>query len=308
MTVQEFLQLNEASISSAGASWDSCEALLNLNKARSALFGIDTFHGLVESVCMNACETIFMPWFGEDIKAVYRCKKIIGIAPGEYWVNAFGDCCGPQEGVTDTQTYSPVPTANSFNSRIGIRNRDILDNGRKVSISYYTPSGTSVTEDLILNDEIPSITEETVRAFISINKGSTSGMLYFYSVNSEGVCCEKLFPAYPLETNLLYRQYCISRTCCSSCSQIVVKVKRKYFPFTELNYNYPIDFPEHALALAMQAISEINKRTPDGYKLYQGLISSAINYVRKNTSKKQETIGDIGNSSDYPTIIEECIL
>ena len=73
-----------------------------------------------------------------------------------------------------------------------------------------------------------------------------------------------------------------------------------------MHYNHPIDFEEHPLSIGMQAISELNKRTTEGYKMYQALIGSAINYLKKNTSKKQETVGDIALTTDYPSILNEC--
>lgn len=303
MTVQDFLQNNEASISASGAAWNSCQALRQLNRARSLLYGLDTWHGLTGTICMNACSVISLPYFVEDIKAVYRCSKLMYIAPGEYWAAGEGACCGAEEHITDNGEYSPVPVSNSFNSRIGIRPSDIEDKGKEVTITYLSDGASHITEKHVLDFEAMSVTESQVRKIISISKNHTFGPVVFNSVGPDGECCDKLFKAYPPETHLRYRQYCLSSACCSACNQIIIKYKKKFFNFYETDYNKELDFPEHAMYLAMIAISESDKRSPEGYKMYQEYVRSAINYLKKFQTKKEETISDIGISSDYPSIV-----
>jgi hypothetical protein len=308
MTVQTFLELNEASIGPSGAAWDSCDALKQLNKARSALYGLEDFDGLIQPICMNSCATLHMPWFGQMVKSAYRCNQIIPIAPGEYWAAVPAYCCGPSVGITDLQTYSPVPVANTFYSRIGVRGLSAEDIGTKVKISYYTHAGSIQTDELELISSGVSVTEMSVASIISIKKGPTDGRVAFHVVDSNGECCgNPMFYAYALEDDLKYRQYCMSLSCCSSCRQVIIKVKKKYLPFTDKHYNHQIDFEEHPLAIAMQAMAELSKRTQEGYKMYQVLIASAINYLKKNTSKAQETIGDMTLSTDYPAVVDECL-
>lgn len=303
MTVQEFLENNESSIGASGAAWDSCNALKQLNRARSLLYGLDAWHGLTGTICVNACATISIPFFVEDIKAVYRCKKLLYIAPGEYWTTGEEACCGTEDKVTDNGEYSPIPVTNSFTSRIGIRSSDFEDTGKKVKITYLTSNASSVTDELTLDDAGMAVTENSVRRIVSISKEATHGVVSFYSVGPDGECCDKLFKAYPQETHLRYRLYSLSSECCSSCKQVIIKYKKKFFKFTEIDYNRELDFPEHAMYLAMIAISESDKRTIEGYRLYQEHVKSAINYLKKYQTKKEETISDIGISNDYPSIV-----
>ena len=307
MTVQTFLELNESSIGPIGAAWDSCDALKQLNKTRSAFYGLEDFDGLVVPVCMSSCATLHMPWFAEMVKSAYRCNQLIPIAPGEYWAHAPAHCCGVPVGITDLQSYSPVPVANTFNSRLGFRPISAVDVGKKIKVSYYTTAGSIQTDELELTANGNSVTEMAVGAVISIKKNPTDGRVAVFTVDSNGNCCSLLFYAYALEDDLKYRQYCMNLSCCSSCQQVVIKVKKKYLPFTSAHYNHPIDFEEHPLAIGMQSIAELGKRTTEGYKMYQALIGSAINYLKKNTSKKQETISDLGLSTDYPTVLNECL-
>ena len=307
MTVQTFLELNEQSIGASGAAWDSCDALRQLNKARSALYGLDDWDGLIVPICMSSCATLHMPWFAEMAKSAYRCNQLIPIAIGEYWAHPPGNCCGVPVGITDVQTYSPVPVGNLFNSRLGFRPMSAVDIGKKIKVSYYTLAGSIQTDELELTTG-NSVTEMAVGSVISIKKSPTDGRVAVFTIDSNGNCCEPLFYAHALEDDLKYRQYCMNLSCCSACQQVVVKVKKKYLPFTEAHYNHPIDFEEHPLAIVMQAISELNKRTTEGFKMYSSLISAAINYLKKNTTKKQETVSDIGLTTDYPTIIDECLV
>ena len=227
MTVQTFLELNESSIGPSGAAWDSCDALKQLNKSRSAFYGLEDFDGLVVPICMNSCATLHMPWFAEMAKSAYRCNQQILIAPGEYWASPIANCCGPSVGITDLQTYSPVPIANIFRSRLGIRPISVVDVGRKVKISYYTTSGSIQTDELELTPDGNSVTEMSVSAVISIKKGPTDGRVAVFTVDANGNCCSPLFYANALEDDLKYRQYCMNVSCCSSCQQVVVKVKKK---------------------------------------------------------------------------------
>lgn len=300
MTVQEFLLMNEASIGPTGGNWDDCNALNILNKARSALYGIDNFSGLLRKICVPCGEKIYLPWFADRAVGAYRCNGIVPIATGEYWADAISSCCGEALGITDLNNASPVPISNSFNSRIGIKITDINDAGAEVVITYQNESGSYITETLKSNDFNDfSVTESKVLKIISIKKSSTYGFIQFYTSNSDSKCCELLFSAHPLESHLSYKTYC-TPSCCDPNKQIVVDVKRKFIPLSDKHYNLPIDFPEHALGLAMDAISLKDKKTPEGMAGYKDAIGSAIAYLRKNEIKEKQSYGDAGQSNDYP--------
>jgi len=302
MTVQDFLQLHESSIGPTGARWDDCIALNVLNKARSALYGIDAWSGIVDTICVNACQFIYLPWFADITKGAYRCDGIIPIATGEYWTYANGAYKGLGTRITDLNKISPVPVTNDFSSRIAIKSEDFNDEGVSVKVTYQSHGGSIITEDLSVGFQGYSVTETKVKRFLSIRKPATHGYIRFYSVNSDGVVGDPIFPAAPMETHLQYKAYCIESSCCSSCKQIIIDVKRKFIPFSDMHYNLAIEFPDHALALAMQAVSELDKRTPDGNSSYQSLMGSAISYLRKNQIKEKDTYGDAGDSDDYPEI------
>jgi hypothetical protein len=303
MTVQDFLENNESAIGAAGAAWDSCDALKQLNRSRGLLYGLDTWHGLTGIICMDACGTLYMPHFVGDIKAAYRCNQNLYIAPGEYWAESNEMCCGAEEKIVDDGSYSPVPVENSFTTRIGVKPSDVNDTNGIVKITYITDGGSVVTDELTLDYDKFAVTENQVRTVVSISKPKTWGQIYFSTVSPDGTCCAKLFKAYPRETHLNYRKYCLSSKCCSECNTVIIKYKKKYFKLDETDYNRELDFPEHAMYLAMMAIAESDKRTVEGYKLYQEYVRSAINYLKKFQAKKEESISDIGISNDYPEII-----
>lgn len=303
MTVEDFLKLNEAAIGATGGSWDDCNALTQLNKARSALYGIDHWSGLTERVCVPACGCIHIPWFADRAIGAYRCTGIIPIATGEYWAHADRSCCGAEERITDLNSISPVPVTNSFASRIGIKITDIMDENTEVTITYQNEAGSYITQILTGKFDSFSVTETSLRRIVSIRKKPTSGFIQFFSANSDGECCSLLFSAHPMESHLQYKQYSVSTECCSSCKQVVLKVKRKYVPLATMHYNLAIEFPEHALGLAMQGISELAKRTDAGFTSYQAHIGSAISYMRKNETKEKDTYGDLTHSNDYPEVV-----
>lgn len=301
MTVQDFLILNAESIGPTGGDWNSCDALRVLNKARSALYGIDNWSGLITKVCVPCGASLIMPWFADRAVGAYKCKSIVHIATGEYWAVAPSNCCGDQFGITDMNQTSPVPVSNLFTSRLGIEIADFEDVGKQVTITYQNDAGSIITEVLTLGDfGSLSITSTSVRKVFSIKKPDSYGFFKFWSVNSDGDRGSLLFSAHPLETHLAYKQYCVPSCCCPN-EIIVVDVKKKFIPFTYNHYNFPIDLPEHALSLAMDAITNKDKKTAEGVQMYNTLIASAINYLRKNEIKEKTTYGDSGHSDDYPS-------
>lgn len=304
MTVEDFLKLNEKYIGPTGGSWDDCNAIPQLNKARSALYGIDSWSGLVDTICVPSCGPISIPWFADRVVGAYRCTGIIPIATGEYWASAERSCCGQEEHITDLNKISPVPVLNSFGSRVGIKITDIMDEDTSVTVTYQNKSGSYVTEQLAGKFDSFSVTETDVMKFISIKKKPTNGFIQFFSSNSDGECCKLLFSAHPMEGHLQYKQYCVSDACCSECKQIILKVKRKYVGLSTMHHNMPIEFPEHALSLAMQAEAERDKRTAEGFSGYQTMIGSAIAYMRKNEIKEKDTYGNFTQSNDYPAVVD----
>lgn len=301
-TVREFLEMNYSSIGTSGGEWDSCEALNQLNLARSAIYGLDNFAGLIEHVCVSSCKITRIPWFAESIKAAYTCIENKTIQDGEYWVGASKSCCGRGMNFTDNATYSPVPITNKLDTRLAVRCSDFNDVGKKVTISYYSFSGSLITEELRIGEK-DSVTEVAVRSIASIRKDSTAGVVSFFSVDENGCAMKRLFYAHPMETSLRYREYCFSDPCCDGCSQIVLAVKKKFFPFTKDHYNLQIEFPEHALSLAMEAIEAKAKRTLEGFTLYSQLLRSSLNYLQKNTAKEHQTDTDMGATNDYPSVV-----
>lgn len=301
-SLKEFLQENEKSIGANGGAWDSCEALTQINSARAILYGLDNWIGTLKHICVHSCHVVNIPWFAESIKAAYTCNKSILISDGEYWAPANKGCCEKQVGFTDNASYSPIPAPLDLGCRIGVMPRDLEDYGKKVSVSYYTTKGSLVSEELVLGSSF-SVTENRVGKVEAITKDSTFGIVSFFSATPRGKKACFLFNAHPMETSLRYRQYCFNDPCCNQCKQLVLIVKKKFFRFTKEHYNHQIEFPDHALALAMEAISEKDKRTAEGISLYERLIQTSIRYLKKNTQEENETFSEMTASNDYPSII-----
>jgi hypothetical protein len=303
MTVQEFLEMNESSIGPTGAAWDDCNSLLMLNKARSALYGVDNWSGLIDKICVPCGEKIYLPWFADRAVGAYECKGIVHIATGEYWTGVSGSCCGNSLGIVDLNKVAPIPVSNEFSTRIGIRITDIEDANTEVVITYQNHEGAWLTETLSSSDfNHLSVTESKVKHIISIKKPSTHGFIQFYATNSDGECCGMLFQAHPMEQHLQYKTYCVP-SCCDPSKKIILDVKRKFIRFTDKHYNLPIDFSEHALSLAMEAIASKDTRTQEGRAAYRDQIQLAINYLRKNEIKEKQSYGDGGQSNDYPSFV-----
>jgi hypothetical protein len=247
-----------------------------------------------------------VPWFGERIKFAYRCNRPIIIAAGDYFMDTGRDCCGGEEHITDLEQKSPVPITNYFTTRLGFKLTDMDDEGAILKITYVTRNGNHVTDELTMVFGQSILTSMSVREVVSIKKEPSNGMIRVYSTTPDGNCCDQLFPIYPLESHLNYSMYSVNSQCCNSCDRLVLVIKRKYLKFTEKHYNYPIDFADHGLALIMEAISEKDKRTPEGFAQYNSLLRSGINFLKTNTTKEQSTFGDVSLSKDYPAVVNGC--
>lgn len=295
MTVKEFLQENEASILAKGGKWDDCRSITQLNRARSLLYSLGDWDGLTVYSCVPNCASgrLITPWFASEIKAAYTCKGKVTIATGEYFSIVSKSCCGKRIGITDTQTYSPTPIDLDEQCKgISLMASDMLDEGQDVSISYINRKGSVVTDKFNIKEAFKKYkTSTSVKKIVSISKSPTSGGIHFYS-NENGSPC--LFSLSPYESSPKYRVYCINGSECDSCcgENIVLKLHKKYVPYTDKHYDHLIDLNPYALSLGMQAISALDQRTTEGFNLHNALVRNAVDFLKKEQLEKSSFSSD----------------
>ena len=294
MTIKQFLIENASSIGGAGSSWDDCNALTQLNRARSLLYSLGDWDGLTVYACVSKCASgrLITPWFASEIKAAYTCNGPITIADEEYFRIVNKSCCGRAVGITDTETYSPTPVELEDEcSSISIVSGDMNDVGKTISIVYINRKGSIVTDEIEIKEAFKKYkTSFPVRKIISISKPPTGGEIFFYS-NKEG--CKRLFTLSPYESSPRYRVYCINDNDCSCCGdKVILKLRKKYIPYTDIHYEHLIDLNPYALSLGMQAIAALDQRTPEGFNLHNALVRNAIDFLKKEQSEKSSFSGD----------------
>lgn len=295
MTVKQFLIENASSIGGAGSSWDDCNALTQLNRARSLLYSLGDWDGLTVYSCVQKCSSgkLITPWFASEIKSAYTCNGNITIADEEYFRIVSKSCCGRQVGIIDTETYSPTPVELDDNcSSISIVSGDLNDTGKVVSIVYTNRKGSIVTDEIEIKEAFKKYkTSFPVRKIISISKPPTGGEIFFYS-NKEG--CKRLFSLSPYESSPRYRVYCLNNNECGSCcgGNIVLKLRKKYVPYTDIHYDHLIDLNPYALSLGMQAISALDQRTVEGFNLHNSLVRNAVDFLKKEQLEKASFSSD----------------
>lgn len=313
MTLKEFLQNNESSIGESGGNWNDCNSLNQLNKARSILYSTGIWDGMIAYTCISNCYNgrLIVPWFADQILDAYTCKKRVTIETGEYFSIVDKSYCGKQIGITDTQTYSPTPVDLQLLSRgLSITSGDMDDQDKIITIVYLNNRGSVITDEIEIDQAFKKYrTSTSIKKIVSISKPASSGEIHFHS-NSKG--CPYLFTLSPYETNPQYRVYCVNGNECNHCfpdggccsdTQIVLKLKKKHFTFTELHYNHQIDFNSHALALAMQSIPELEKRTPEGLNMHRQLIKEALDYLKKNNNVRDDKPNNFSPHNYYPEVV-----
>lgn len=304
MTVREFLQNNESSIGSNGAAWDHCDALNQLNKVRSLFYSIGDFDANTAYICVTCWgNRIYLPWFSNKILGAFNCRGTIRIGDSELFAIVDRSCCGRSVGVIDNEQYSPVPINNSFNGKLLFRIMDSEDVGSLLKVSYINLSGSLVIDEILFEE--PFINYETsleVREIKSISKPSTNGIVAVsYSAT------EPLFHLSPYVTSHKYRMYCLQSDCCDG-ETITLHIKKCYFPFTALHYDHLIDFPDHALSLAMEAIGARASRTTEGIAVYEKLLANAINFLKRQKFESTDSVTESSATAPNNVDLMEDIL
>lgn len=295
MTLKEFLQENSGSIGDSGGEWDSCEALKQLNRARSLIYSLGNWDGLTTYACVSPCSKgrFVTPWFASEVKAAYTCRETVTINSGEYFSLVNKGCCGNKLGITDTQTYSATPVPIDELCRgFSVFSGDMDDEQQTITVVYHNNKGSVITDEFQLTEAFKKYrSSSSVKKIVSISKPPTSGEVHFHS-NEKG--CPYLFSLSPYESSQRYRIYCINANECGGCcgKQIVLKMRKKCFPYTALHYHHQVDLNSHALALGMQAISALDQRTPEGLNLYRSLVREVIDLLKKEQTEKSDFSSD----------------
>lgn len=292
MTIQDYI--NNASLT--GGITDSCQAISMLNAARELLWPMDDFVGTIEYGCVMPNDSCFyLPAHIETIRKAWSCNQNIPINNENWYYVDQGfvsEICGDAVSLIRTDKSVVLPVSFPKSHQIGFRPSDSNDIGKSISVTTRNVFGSIVNENI----ELVSLTETSygelaVEEIISINKPATEGAIQVWA---RGECDEsKIYVIEAFEHSVRYWQY----KSINACECILIKGKKKYFPYKENDLYREIDIRNpSALQFASQAIEHQRARN---YKEYQNalLIARTLLERTKEDLKKTNNLGAISQAN-----------
>lgn len=292
MTIQDYI--NNASLT--GGITDGCQAISMLNAARELLWPMDDWVGTIEYGCVNPKDGCFyLPAHIETVRKAWACNQNIPINNENwYYVDQgfVGDMCGAPVALVRTDRSSVLPVDFPKHSQIGFRPSDAYDIGKAVSVTTKNVFGSVVNESIVLGSLTEtSYGELAVDEILSINKPPTEGAVQVWA-RSE--CEEKrVYLIEAFEHSVRYWQY----RSVNACECIIIKGKKKYFPYKENDLYREIDIRNpSALQFASQAIEHQRAKN---YREYQNALTIARTHLErtKEDLKKTTSMGATNNTS-----------
>tara|TARA_R110000868_G_scaffold13848_6_gene64406 strand:+ start:11462 stop:12379 length:918 start_codon:yes stop_codon:yes gene_type:complete len=282
MTIQDYI--NNATLT--GGITDSCQAISMLNAARELLWPMDDFVGTIEYGCVMPNDSCFyLPSHIETIRKAWGCKQNIPINNENWYYVDQGfvsEICGDSVSLIRTDKSVVLPVSFPKSHQIGFRPSDSNDIGKSISVTTRNVFGSIVNENINLN----SLTESSygelaVEEIISINKPPTEGAVQVWA---RGECDEqKIYVIEAFEHSVRYWQY----KSINACECILIKGKKKYFPYKENDLYREIDIRNpSALQFASQAIEHQRSRN---YKEYQNALMIARTLLERTKEDLKKT-------------------
>jgi len=293
MTIGEFIEENGF----LGGDTDICSAIKMLNAARRVLWKLDDWVGTIGYGCVNTnAGCFYLPSHIETARYVYECDKNLPLHD-EIWyhldANELNEWCGRQHGVIQTDIFHALPVGIPYKAQIGFKPQDESDIGTIIPITIKNPVGSTRTERLELKGlDVVSFTEDDVSEVISIAKKKTSGRVSVYSLSAGKQC--KL---YTLEADEVTPKYRVYKSPCT-CSCLVVKGKKKFFPYNEEDLDRDLDLDPSGVAFAQKALMH---QKSNAYNEY----AAALKIARSHLERAKEDLGQKQGASKpskwYPT-------
>lgn len=292
MTIQEYI--NSASLT--GGITDGCQAVAMLNAARELLWPLDDWIGTIEYGCVTPKDSCFyLPAHIETIRKAWSCKQDIPINNENWFYVEQGfvsELCGSNVTLVRTDKSVVLPVSFPKSHQIGFRPSDSNDIGKTIAVTVRNVFGSIVAENITLTSlSETTYAELAVEEIISINKSPTEGAVQVWA---RGECDEaRIYVIEAFESSVRYWQYKAINTC--EC--ILIKGKKKYFPYKETDLYREIDLRNpSALQFASQAIEHQRAKN---YSEYQKALMIARTLLERSKEdvKKTNAPGAIAQSN-----------
>lgn len=283
MTVQSYIDQS----SLLGGITDGCQAISMLNAARELLWPLDDWTGTVTYGCVRLNEgCFFLPFDIESVRKAWKCGQNIPIN-NENWLyveqGMLSDFCDGEVSIVRTDKSVVIPVHFPTDDQIGFRPSDAGDEGKEIAVTIRNVFGSVSNEAIKLGSIRETVYAElAVRELISINKRPTEGAIQVYSKNDCDVETRRyVIEAY--ETDVRYWQY----QSLNSCECVVIKGKRKFFPYKETDLYREVDIKSmSALQFASQAIEHMRNKN---YKEYQNALLIARTHLERTKEDIKRT-------------------
>lgn len=269
MTIRQQLEYIESQL---GIPAESCIALQKINEARLNLWNKGDWTDTYDFIHMRVSSgKFYLPWWAKSVKKAWECCA--EIAMGERcWEYADPQTSkGSEVVITSTGQKVSIPYDIPLRAQLGFAATDSNDKGKSVRLSVFTPGGTRGSETITLaglNEPIKA--ELDVAKVTGLSKDKTYGCVEVYMYDD---CGEKLiYTIDPTEIVSESSVYCV-KTCKSKC--ILLKVKKKHFPYSEYNLDASADLPVTAIQYMIEAFNV--KQDIAQYKALLGFAIAELN-------------------------------
>lgn len=307
MTTKEFLEQSSGFAGTSGYAWDSPEALMYFNRARRLIWNRGDYEGLLEYGCIkvDGCE-FFLPYHLETLRAAWPLKYGAQVdLVGRYYERierAFLDSCCD----VGCDKYTATKRGDNFafpSSK--------LYNGITAFFQILDTEDENVTIEVFAEDDKKSVTSEkltlvkpfeyyqlevSLGKFLSLRKPRTFGRVrvLLYEDNKNEHFLEHFLE--PFETNSKYSLYNISP---NPSGNMVILAKKRYYTYSEKDYDKEIDINPDALEFAMAAVVKKETDNDDGYV---SKVQLTEEHLEEEQQDKASSAGSVG-STFFPSII-----
>lgn len=284
MTIREYI----AESSFFGGIADECAAIKAINAARRLLWTLDDWVGTISYGCVSIKDGCFyLPRHIETARYIWECDKNVPLRD-EIWYhldcNDLGDYAAGRgySAVVSTDIWNALPVTIPYKEQIGFAINDETDAGKEINVTIKNQSGSVRTQKLTLPELGKSIfADDGVLEIISINKAKTNGSISILTRAGSDEC-----RIYVLEADEVNPRYRLYRAPCA-CSHVVVKGKKKFFPYNEGDMDRILDLDPSGISFAINALEHKKNKEYDQYAATLKLARAHLERAKEDLGQKQ---------------------
>lgn len=258
-----------------------------LNEARLLVWDKGDWENTLENVCYCCADScITLANRHKQVRAAWLCNQPLDLR-GEWYQfvtqleGRCGDVCTKylQEISGYFVTFKDYKT-NPFHIRIKPEN--VQDVGKEITFKMVNAQHQRVDVTLTIGQPFVAVTSlDVYNGVISVSKPLTEGRIRVYAYDPT-LATETLIAIYEAEDqNPFFKKYRVPKRC---GDQLVMRVKKKYFPLVE-DYDL-VEFDVNALSFAIMAVNARRDRNQQAFLTNLGLSVTELNSHKSDNQVK----------------------